>query len=313
MIMLASLTMPLLIAATIGLGVVSFGRAAPDEAPNCGLSAGWTIPGDGRIEASELLDEVARRAVVLLGERHDDDAHHRWQHETLQALHQRRAEIVLGLEMFPRRVQPALDAWVRGELDEAQFLRDSDWDNVWRFDAELYMDIFRYAREHRVPMRALNVEAAFTNAVGRNGFDSTAPHEREGVTRPAEASERYANWLGRIFRMHDFSVAADARGGERRTLGNFIEAQLVWDRAMAQAIRDALIEFPGALVVSLIGSGHLRHGHGVAHQLNDLGVSDHATLLPWDGRSDCRELVTGLADAVYAIDGDPYSRRRRAI
>lgn len=312
--MLAGFAMPLLIAATIGFGVVSFnGQGGADRVPNCGLTAGWSIPGGGRVEASTLLDRVAGRAVVLLGERHDDAAHHRWQRDTLQALHQRRKQIVLGLEMFPRRVQPALDAWVRGELDETAFLRDSDWNNVWGFDAELYMDIFRYAREHRLPMRALNVDAALTSAVGRNGFDATVPHEREGVTQPARASARYTDWLGSIFRMHDLAGPPQALDVRRRSLDHFIEAQLVWDRAMAQGIRDALAEFPGALVVSLIGSGHLRHGDGVAHQLDDLGVGDHATLLPWDSRSDCRELVAGLADAVYAIEGDPLNRRRRTI
>jgi uncharacterized iron-regulated protein len=308
--MWTSLTVPLLFATAIGLGAVSFNAKDALQTPSsCNLPVGWSVPGGEQVEERVVLSTVAQASVVLLGERHDDADHHRWQRETLQALHQRRPEIIIGLEMFPRRVQPALDAWVRGELDEEAFLRESDWDNVWRFDADLYMDIFRYAREHRLPMRALNVEAEFTSAVGRAGYDAIAPSDREGITKPAEASSSYARWLGRIFRMHHFGMQRHAPGGEPRVLNNFIEAQLVWDRAMAQGIRDALAEHPGALVVGLMGSGHLLHGYGVPHQLNDLGVNDHATLLPWDARSDCRELAPGLAHAIYNLnDASPSSK-----
>lgn len=303
--MAAGLAVSLIVAAAVGLGVARYNTAESDiDVGDCAMSSGWSIPGGESIDGDVLLDGVARRTVVLLGERHDSPAHHQWQLDTLRALHARRPSLVLGLEMFPRRVQPALDAWVRGELDEAEFLAWSDWANVWRFDPDLYMDIFRYAREHAIPMRALNVEATLTRSVGRAGFEATPVDQREGVTRPAEASKRYARWLGQVYRMHRPPEKA-ADGG---TLAHFIDAQLVWDRAMAQAIRDAVIERPDALVVGLIGSGHLRHGDGVAHQLDDLGMSDHATLLPWDPRSDCRSLVAGVAHAIYVVKAAPAPR-----
>lgn len=300
--MAAGLAVSLIVAAAVGFGVARYNSAVVETAANdCAVSRGWSIPGGGSIDGDVLLDGVAQRTVVLLGERHDSAAHHQWQLDTLRALHLRRPSLVLGLEMFPRRVQPALDAWVRGELDETAFLEQSDWANVWRFDPGLYMDIFRYARDHGIPMRALNVEAAFTRSVGRAGFDATPVDQREGVTRPAEASKRYTRWLGQVFRTHR-PPGTRSDGG---TLVHFIDAQLVWDRAMAQGIHDAIVEHPDALVVGLIGSGHLRHSDGVAHQLQDLGMSDHVTLLPWDRQSDCRDLVAGVAHAIFGVDAAP--------
>jgi S1-C subfamily serine protease len=58
-------------------------------------------------------------------------------------------------------------------------------------------------------------------------------------------------------------------------------------------------------VVGIVGSGHLRHGHGVAHQLRDLGIRDIATMLPVDGIHECGELRAGLADAVFAAPRAP--------
>src|SRR5512138_1330949 len=99
-----------------------------------------------------LLDEVARRDLVLLGESHEEADHHRWQLHTLAALHSRRPDMVIGFEMFPRRVQPVLDRWVAGEVTPAQLLAETRWDEIWNVPAELYLPLFEFARVHRVPM-----------------------------------------------------------------------------------------------------------------------------------------------------------------
>lgn len=285
-----------------GAGLTTLLQPLDAHFTRCDAPTGWSVPGHGLIEASTLLDQVAGNAAVLLGERHDQAAHHYWQLETLRALHERRPELVLALEMFPRRVQPVLDAWVRGELSEDEFLQQSDWDTVWRFDPELYMDIFRFAREHGIPMRAVNVDSGFTRSVSQAGFDATAESLREGVSRPAAPHPQYKQWLEGIYSLHPHPAHTDDDEAARQALANFIDAQLVWDRSMAQGISDALKEHPGALVVGLIGSGHLIHGYGVPHQLDDLGIGEHATLLPWDETHDCAELVAGLADAVFNTD-----------
>ena len=70
----------------------------------------------------DAIAVLAERAIVLLGEEHDREDHHRWQLDTIAALHERRRAMVLGFEMFPRRSQPVLDRWSAGELSEAEFL-----------------------------------------------------------------------------------------------------------------------------------------------------------------------------------------------
>jgi hypothetical protein len=101
--------------------------AVPKEA--CVRAGSWVAPTAGaprQREPTGLFSELARRSVVLLGENHDNPEHHRWQLHTLAALHALRPDLVLGFEMFPRRVQNALDQWVAGELTADEFLRRSD-------------------------------------------------------------------------------------------------------------------------------------------------------------------------------------------
>jgi len=70
---------------------------------------------------------------------------------------------------------------------------------------------------------------------------------------------------------------------------------------MAQGIADARARQPSALVVGLMGSGHVIHGWGVAHQLRALGGPDAVALLAFDRDDDCSELTPGIADAVFGI------------
>ena len=55
------------------------------------------------------------------------------------------------------------------------------------------------------------------------------------------------------------------------------------------------------LVVGVMGAGHVLHGFGVTHQLHDLGVQNVAALLPWDSDKSCKNLVKGVADAVFGV------------
>jgi hypothetical protein len=62
--------------------------------------------------ASSRCLPTGGRDVLLLGEQHDDADHHQWQLQVLAGLHALRPEMIIGFEMFPRRVQPVLDRWV---------------------------------------------------------------------------------------------------------------------------------------------------------------------------------------------------------
>ncbi len=81
-----------------------------------------------------------------------------------------------------------------------------------------------------------------------------------------------------------------------------MRAQQTWDRAFACGIADVLAADPDALVVGIIGRGHLEYGHGTPYQLTDLGISDWAILLPEDSETFDLDRKTGIADAVFRLD-----------
>lgn len=286
---------------------------------DCVPVATWVSPGPSGaqpIAAAELLTRLARQPAVLLGEAHDNAEHHRWQLQTLTALHALRPNMVLAFEMFPRRVQPALERWVAGELGEAEFLAAAEWHRVWNVDAQHYLPIFHFARMNRVPMVALNVDAEFIRTVTAKGFDAVPAEKREGVTRPAAPAAAYLDFLLPVYGSHE-RPGHDAEKPDRNDPAflRFVESQQVWDRAMAQGIETASARQPAPLVVAIIGAGHLTRGFGVPHQLRDLGMANVAWLLPWERDGDCSQLTAGYADAVFGVAAnaatDLASRRPR--
>lgn len=271
----------------------------------------WRQPGaSAALAAHDVVDALAKRRVVLLGEAHDQADHHRWQLHMTAALHARTPDLVLAFEMFPRSVQPALDDWVGGKLTEKQFLEASRWNDVWGLDPKLYMPLFDFARIHRIPMVAANVARDLVRRTGSEGWGAIPRTEREGVGDPAPAQRAYLDMLFESFAMHrqsdggPKSAPADGKPGAEDLRSpefqRFVESMQLWDRAMAEAIA-ARASKPGTLVVGIMGSGHLRNGFGVPHQLRALGITDPAVLLPWEAGDDCDELTEGVADYVFGM------------
>lgn len=258
----------------------------------------WVDPGSNQ-RRDDVFAALAKRGVVLLGESHDEAEHHRWQLHTIAALFGHRSDMVLGFEMFPRRVQPVLDRWSRGELDETAFLREVNWPQIWGIPDELYLPLFHFARMHRLPLLALNVDRATNRRVVAQGFASVPNAEREGVGDPAPASSWYRDRLFEWFKKHP-AAGHDARAASE-PFERFVRAQLFWDRAMAEAIAGARRDGQRPLVVGVMGSGHVEYGDGVPHQLAALGVGDVTTALPWRADTDYPIHDPPIADVLFGV------------
>lgn len=300
------------------LMLAAAGCAAPiDTARACPRPGDWVSPATADAPTPRaVLDAASRNRIVLLGETHDNREHHRWQAYMLAALHALNPKLVIGFEMFPRTAQPVLDEWSRGALDEKTFLEKSDWNRVWAYDVALYRALLHFPRQHRLKAVALNVERALVSRIGREGWRAVPKSERRGIGDPAPASRAYRRVLVEIF-------AAEAHRGARpgetpdrpdieKTLKSaafdrFVDAQLTWDRAIAEALARASRENPGALIVGIVGNGHIRNRHGIPYQLADLGFNDVSVLFAVESGEACEARDATLADALFVVAPDDKS------
>ena len=277
--------------------------------------AQWLDPANGDVlQVDEVFERLAGSRIVLLGEAHTTVAHHRWQLYMLSALHSRQANLIVGFEMLPRRVQASLDDWSAGKLTEEEFLEQSQWQKVWGYDADLYLPLLHFARLNRLSTVALNIDRKLVSQVSQQGWQALDEAQRMGLSDPAPASDAYRDSLAELFAykqlLSDVSEGEDSVEPDLDEIlrsdafSNFVEAQLTWDRAMAEALAAAHRRDPKAIVVGIVGRGHLEYGYGIPHQLADMGLDDVDVLLPLDSTATCDPLPADLASVVFVVDAE---------
>ena len=203
-----------------------------------------------------LIEQVADRRVVYVGESHDQYQHHLNQLSVIKGMHARHKHLAIGLEFFFQPFQDALDRYIAGEIDEPALLRETEYFERWRFDYRLYRPIFRYAREHGIPLVALNLEREITDQVAREGMQSLSEDQRQRLPRDIERDNpAYVDRIRSVFDHHP--------PREGRTFEHFLQVQLLWDESMAERVAGWLERNPDGRMVVLAGGGHLIYRQGI--------------------------------------------------
>jgi uncharacterized iron-regulated protein len=260
------------------------GPAAADEAqPVYDLHAGR------RTTLGDVVPELLKSRIVIVGEQHTDERHHRAQLRVIRALHEAGARLAVGLEMFRKDSQDALDRWVSGGIRPAEF--EKVFHDNWGYPWPAYQPIFEYARAARIPMIGLNVPRDITRQVARGGFQSLTPEQRGQLPDVAcRIDEEYMRYIREVYGAH-------AHGNMNFTF--FCEAQMVWDSAMAVHALEYLHAHPDAVVVALTGVGHAQKG-AVPRQIRLRSETPVAVLLP-EVPGSIEPLTTDRRDADFLL------------
>lgn len=230
-----------------------------------------------------LADDLAGKRVVFISETHARYGDHLNQLELIEELHARDPNIAIGVEYLPRQSQSEVDDYIAGRATEQAFLRA--YYMGWGYDYRLYAPIFRFAREHQIPVRALNVPQSLPAAVAKVGLDGLSAEQRAELPRDIEpAGDAYKARLREAFGVHEAS---------HLNFDHFVEAQLVWDESMAANAAEYLDANPGRRMVILAGSGHLVFGDGIPSRLSRRTGASYSIVL-----SSERDIEPGIADYV---------------
>ncbi len=221
----------------------------------------------------ELLPELARKRVIYVGETHTRYGHHLLQLAVIRGLQRQGVDLAIGMESFQRPYQKWLDAYIQGRIDEAEMLEKTQWYDRWRFDYRLYRPILRFAREHRIPVVALNVRREITDEVSKKGITGLTPAERAALPQQIDRSDQaYRERLHRVFSQHQGRTESDFQ--------RFLDVQYSWDESMAQSVADYLRDHSGKHMVVLAGSGHLAWGSGIPKRVARRIGGDYAIIIP---------------------------------
>lgn len=210
-----------------------------------------------------MLAESTKDDVLFLGEQHDDPGTHRLERAALDGLGRRRVQVVLSLEMFERDVQPKLNDYLAGRIDETEFLATS---RPWPKYATDYRALVELAKAKGWPVIAANVPRRLATRVSRAGLaalDSLSPEDRGFVAAQLACPrdtyfDRFKQTMGDMSGHGQKLSAEDAAA----MVGRFYEAQCVKDETMAEAIAHARAKWPDALVVHVNGAFHSDFAQG---------------------------------------------------
>jgi len=220
-----------------------------------------TVVDLGRLSTmDQLLEKLVSKRVIFVGESHDRYEDHLSQLAVIEGLHKKGRDLAIGMEFFQQPFQPHLDAYVAGDISEKELLRNTEYFDRWRFDYLLYRPILRFAREHGIPLIALNLEKEITEKVGDSGLADLSDDERLRV--PAEIDRDDEDYRKRIKAVFDHHPMA-----EEKSFEHFLDVQLLWDEGMAERAASYLKKHPEKTLVVLAGSGHLEYGQGIPERL----------------------------------------------
>jgi uncharacterized iron-regulated protein len=259
-------------------------RATDATAPALPVEASPVLDLGAFSTLEQIIPALADKRVVFIGEQHTRYDHHLTQLEIIRRLHALHPQLAIGMEMFQQPFQRYLDDYVEGSTDEQAMLRATEYYQRWRMDYRHYAPILRYAREHALPVVALNVPTELTHQVAHVGLDGLNDEDRRQLPEIAPADAAYRQRIKAVFDYHP--------NDKEHSFEHFLEAQLLWDEAMAERAAAYLEEHPDHHLVVIAGNQHIAWGSAIPQRLQRrIPVTTASILNSWDG-----PVMPGLAD-----------------
>lgn len=203
-----------------------------------------------------MLQTLAAADVVFFGEQHNDPIAHWLELQLAKDLARvKQGQLVLGLEMFERDVQPLVDEYVTGELADSTFERRA---RPWPNYATDYKPLLRLAKQQKFRVVGTNVPRRYASQVAKSGAAALQqlPAAEQAFMAPLPLAVDYQlpgyKNMAKMFG----SDATHAAGVQ-----NIIQAQALKDATMAHFLNQARPN--GHLLLHLNGAYHSDNHDGI--------------------------------------------------
>ena len=234
--------------------------------------------------------------VVYVAEEHPNPHHHAAQLAVLERAYAIDPSVGLGLEMLPRTLQPALDAFVAGTTDEAAFLAAVDWQKTWGFPFGFYRPLLAFCRAHKLHAYALNAPRAITHTIAFDGQEALTAEQKQQLPKLEPGPSAHRELVREAFGGHPHGKFSDAK------FERFYLAQLVWDETMADRAAAALAQ-PGAprRLVVVAGEGHVRR-FAIPDRAARRGAKPYLTIVPLFASDADDAQKDNVADLLWVLE-----------
>lgn len=248
-----------------------------------------------RLDEAALETALRSVDVVYVGERHDAAVDH-----VVEAALVRLAQPdAVGMEMFQRPFQEPLDAYGRGEIDEATLIERTEWRSRWGMEFEAYAGIVRAGRDVNARIVALNAPREWTRAISRSGLEGLPDDVRGALPELDTTHAEHRAMVMEALSGHG------GHGGEPMDpamLERFYLAQVAWDETMGDTVA-GLLAVAGTRVVVVAGRMHVQRGLGIPRTAARRRPHRHLVVLPLtESEIEAeRRAPTGLCDLAIPV------------
>lgn len=139
----------------------------------------WDVKAGQTLELEPWLASLASARIIYIGEEHRNRWHVEAALKVLRTLVARDQRPAVAMEMFGWDGQEAIDRYLSpSPPSRDQFLRESRWDESWGGPFEDYEPLVDFAREHRLPLLALNPPRVLVRLVAKQGLAQARQDDR---------------------------------------------------------------------------------------------------------------------------------------
>ncbi|WP_210518090.1 ChaN family lipoprotein [Hymenobacter terricola] len=210
----------------------------------------------------QMMQDLAQADVVLFGEQHNDAIAHWLELQVAKDLLKLKkpGQLVLGMEMFERDVQPLVAQYAAGTLADTAFERQA---RPWPNYATDYRPLLQFARENHIAVIGTNAPRPFAKVVAQRSLTALdkLPATDRALLAPLPLKVDYD--------LPGYKNMAAMFGGDGKAHGggaqNIIQAQALKDATMAHFIQTSRQD--GQTLLHLNGSYHSDHHDGIVAYL----------------------------------------------
>ena len=235
------------------------------------------------ISMDDLIKSIKDKKIIYIGEIHDSIMNHEVEQNIIERLVEINPHVSIAMEMFKSDSQNNLDNYLNGNISEEVFLKSIDYEEGWGFNFEFYKPILVIAKEHKLPVIALNIDTKVIKKVSANGIAKLDAQALNMLPDSIDfTNEKYRKLLEQIYKQHPHT--------ESGQFERFYEVQLIWDEYMADIISDFLRNYNQTQLIVITGNGHIIYKYGIPSRVYRRNKIEYVTISQ-DVESD-----TGISD-----------------
>jgi uncharacterized iron-regulated protein len=209
-----------------------------------------------KVSIEEMVSSSSKADIIFFGEFHDDSLNHYLQDIYLKSFYNSNKNTTVSLEMFERDVQKQLDSYLKGDMNEEEFLKVS---RPWPEYQKFYRTLVEQAKSNNSKVIAANIPrkyaAMYVNG-GMSSYKSLSDEEKSYIAKTMVLTEdEYLDkFLETMVGTKDDIKALNYN--KLNTLYLYYGAQCIKDETMAEAILESFKANPDSKIIHFNGDFH---------------------------------------------------------